>query len=282
MGDLEALLRDARDKSAAEAAAADLRKSLSQQDAEIVEFATLKDTLTQRISKAGGLKGMLRRGRSDPQVDAIELARVEASLRVLESKRTADQAELRTLKEQAHGAELARASLGVEMRTRTAKLSPDDPARARLNEIDAQRETLVEHRHLATSVSTLAAELLLWVDGAERADDGTDELYVEFNSASRKREELQEFLQPNALLVRTKLKDRLESFRTLDGGLEHYPVIAEIQGLAIDDHVVDYEVWLHRVRVALESVLASGVHNDEESREQLKAVDSERLSILAA
>ncbi|MCP3935589.1 MAG: hypothetical protein GY708_09495, partial [Actinomycetia bacterium] len=153
---------------------------------------------------------------------------------------------------------------------------------ARLAEIDERREGLVQRRDRATSMSALAGELLLWVDGAERADDGTDVLYVELNSASRKREELQRFVRPNALIARRDLKDRLEGFRTLEGPNQDCPPLGEIAALVVDDHVADYEVWLHRVRVALSEALEWGVGNEEATRGELTEIDKERLAILTS
>ncbi len=282
VGDLETLLSEARDKAAAESAAAELRASLNRLDSDLVELKSAREQVSRRVAKSSGLLGRFRRQQGDAHADETDLQRIGAGIDALEARRRADQRHLRTLDDEAHGAELARAMLGGEMRRRTAALRPNDPARARLAEIDERRQEAVDHRGFATAVSTLAAELILSVDGAERADDGTDVLYVELNSASRKREHLQSFLRPNALIARSMLKDRLEGFRTLDGAMHQYQSLDEIAALVAGDHVAESEVWLHRVRAALEDALESGTRDEKLTREQLIKIDNERLAILTS
>ena len=280
MADLETLLRDARDKTASETEAHGLRTSLSQLDAELVELAASRAELTKRMAKSSGVLGMLRRGRSDPQHDAVELNRIESIVGALESRQAADQLRLRTCVEQSQGAELARAALGAEMKRRTAALRPDDPGRARLVEIDRHREQLVQKRDLATNVATLAAELVGLVDGAEQADDGTDYIFVELQSASRKREELRQFLSQDASIARAMLKDRLEAFRHFQGGAEAYTSVAQLAALNVDDHDYDHEAWLHQVRTALNETVECGTVDEKSIRDELVELDQERLSIL--
>ncbi|MCP3939095.1 MAG: hypothetical protein GY708_27420, partial [Actinomycetia bacterium] len=174
MADLETLLGEARRKSAAETDATQLRSMLNRLDSELVELNEVRQQVSRRAARSGGLMGRFRRDRGDPQVDEMELMRVDASIAALESRRASGQHRLRTVEQEAHGAELARAMLGAEMTRRTSALAADDPSLARLAEIDERREGLVQRRDRATSMSALAGELLLWVDGAERADDGTD------------------------------------------------------------------------------------------------------------
>ncbi len=275
MADLEQVLRDAREKTAAEKQAGHLRKRLAQLDAELVELEAVRT----EIAKSGGVRGMLRRNRTDPQQDEVELNRIRSTIAALEMSQASDQQRLRTYVEQSQGAELARATLGAEMKRRTAALSPDDPGRARLVEIDTQREAVMQRRNLATEVSTLAAELVSWVDGAEQADDGTDYMYVELQSASLKREQLQSFLSEDAAIARAMLKDQLEAFRTINGGTEAYLSVRELASLILDDQG-DHRAWLHRVRGALKDTVEAGTADEQNLRGELVDLDNERLQIL--
>ena len=178
--------------------------------------------------------------------------------------------------------ELARAQLGVEMDRRTNALPPDSVERTRLREIAELREPLVISLRVATAVSALSGELLLWVDGAEAADDGTDVLYVSLDVAAKKYSELQSHLQANALVARMMLKDRIESFRTIGGAADRYDSVKDILSLTTGDHVHDHKVWTHQVRVALREALHASSEDMTALRDELVAVDDERIEILSA
>lgn len=278
--DLETLLAKAREKTEAEAHAAKLRSDLSELDAQLQHLRTDRQALARRLEKATGVVGRLRRDRVDANNGAIELARIDSAIAAVELRQRNDQELFRSSQKQAHGVELARAQLGAEMERRARSLPANDPARLRLSQIDRDREELVQQRGAATAVSELAAELLLWVDAAEQADDGTDYMYVHLRTASMKTEQFQQLLSSDALTRRALLKDRIEGFRALGASESDYSSITDLLALAADSHVVDHQVWLHRVRVALDDALEAGVAKKSALRDTLVAVDHERVALL--
>lgn len=273
-------MREAREKTAAETAAAELWKSLGQLDDGLGGLRAHREAVMRNVAKSGGLRGLVGRWRGAPPVDAADLTRADASIDAFESVRVSDRQRLRVLEKDSHGAELARAMLGVEMDHRTEAIPSDDPARERLAVISEQREMIVRRYDTAKAVGGLAADLLLWVDRAERADDGSGVIYVELVSASRKYVDLQKFAHHNALEVRAGLKDRLEGFRALQFTEGDYPSLADVAALTVDDHVDAYEGWLRGVRVALDDALDRGARFEASTREQLVELDNERLEIL--
>lgn len=275
------VLVEAREKSRAAAEAAALQESLGALDAEIVELTTERAEIARRIARSNGVRGLFVRNRGDGQADEIELNRLDALIGANEARQRVDQDRLRLLQEASHGVELARAQLGVEMDRRTNALPVESAERVRLKEIAELREPLVLSLRSATAVAALSGELLLWVDGAEAADDGTDVLYVSVDVAAKKFTELQSHLQANALVARTMLKDRLEGFRAIDGAAATYAPVKEIVALAAGDHVLDHKVWTHQVRVALREALHLSSDDMEVLRSDLIAIDDERIEILS-
>lgn len=280
MADLEELLNDARDKSAAEADASDVRDGLRALDVQHVELSRRRVELKKRIAQSTGMRGLLKRG-GDPQADATELHRIETMLEQIARQQRDGQARLRELETQSHGAELARARLGAEMQRHTARLTPDDPVVKQLTELDERREALSRQRKSSAAAATLAGELIQWVDGAERADDGTDRVAISLRTASMKWEQVGSLLSGDAAAARAMLKDRLESFRTLDGSTS-VPGVNELLALAAENQDLEHQIWLHRVRTALEDVLEGGTASAEDARTSLVKIDNDRLRLLVA
>ncbi len=276
------VLVEAREKSRAAAEAADLQRSLAALDAEIVELTAERAEVARRIARSKGVRGVFVRNRGSGGADGPELDRLDALIGANEARQLVDQDRLRLLQEESHGVELARAQLGAEMDRRTNALPVHSAERARLSEIAELREPLVSSLRTASAVAALSGELLLWVDGAEAADDGTDVLYVSVDVAAKKFAELQSHLQANALVARMMLKDRLEGFRAIDGAPANYPPVKEIVALAAGDHVLDHKVWTHQVRVALREALHVSSDDMEALRSDLIAIDDERIDILSA
>lgn len=91
MGDIEALLRAAREKTAAGAMAADLQRSLLLLDSEIMEANALREKAARRSRRSSGPLRAFRRGPRDAHADQIELVRVDALLGSLKKKMAVDQ-----------------------------------------------------------------------------------------------------------------------------------------------------------------------------------------------
>ena len=281
VADLKTLLREAREKTAAEATAREIKASLSQIDDELVALERERDHAKRRVGLANGLLGRFCRDRSADLDGQIMLQSFDAAIATLEARRQANQKTLAAAQQNAHGVQLVRVELGVEMRRRTEALAADDPGRRRLTELDQRRETLLAERKLASTVATMAQDLMRLADHATQLDDGSTEgIYVDLRSASQKQEHFSGLIQPTAWHARAVLQDRLEGFSAVEGAIEKYQSLQKIAALVISDVAVEPDDWLHEVGKALADTVEACIAQLDETRSHLVSIDDERLSIL--
>ena len=279
--DLESLLSDARKKTDAERDAAAQSQSLMRLDDECTRLVAARDEAASVAARGVGWLGRLSARRRERATAAeASLAKLDASVASSERDRTAGRALLVELREAAQGAELARALLGAEMRRRTDRISHDDPDRERLTVLDQRREQALRRRGVAKALGESARTGLQLGANAVRADDGTDVFYQEVRVLSLKWEDLDDHIIPNALILRHLLRDHLEVVWTISRELPDTELASELNSLITKFAETDADVWLHRVRVAVERAIEIASEEQSDTERTLIDIDNQRLQLL--